>query len=163
MSWSPKEERQKLVKSAVKGLVKMKTDPSLTQQQAQSYRSRIGQFQSIQQNQDPDSVGGALRRPDNIYGLGHKSALTMNDIHHHLREVNTYQRENEKRKPNHNAHALMMRHNYDFDKGGALVPQTSVLGVADNNPLGPMLNFGMNMIAPIPRPDITKKLGIPIV
>ena len=55
------------------------------------------------------------------YGLGHKSALTMNDIHHHLKEVNSKANElvrepHNMRKPNHHAHNLMMRHHFDFEK-----------------------------------------------
>ena len=74
-----------------------------------------------------------MSRSKNImveYGLGHKSSLTMNDIHHHLREVNSKANElvrepHNTRKPNHHAHNLMMRHHFDFEKqhgvkGGAI-------------------------------------------
>ena len=45
----------------------------------------------------------------------------MNDIHHHLKEVNSKANElvrepKNMRPSNHHAHNLMMRHHFDFEK-----------------------------------------------
>lgn len=100
--------------------------------------------------------GGALKRRSGNssmteYGLGHKSSITMNDIHHHLREINSKANElvrnpANSRKPNHNAHALMMRHHFDFEKShgtkGGSMDESGVVGGGFNPAsLLPLLAF----------------------
>ena len=53
--------------------------------------------------------------------MEHKPFNSMNDIHHHLGMVNTYDRRPDLkpytgRKPNHKAHELLMKHHLGFDK-----------------------------------------------
>ena len=62
-------------------------------------------------------IGGGL---NNDHIDGRKSVATMNDIHEHLRHINTTDgeltmRNKHMRKPNHLAHELIRTHFFDYN------------------------------------------------
>ncbi len=67
------------------------------------------------------------------------SGLTMNDIHHHLREINTTDSElsgvktKKMRSPNHFAHELMMKHHLDIEKSHTKGGSMDEAGVEGGN------------------------------